>query len=343
MRKLQNTLYITSDNAYLSLEGQNVVVQNGDNIMGRVPLHNLESIVDFSYKGASPALLGKCAEMGISFCFMIPRGKILARISGPVKGNVILREKQILTAHDSEKALGIAKSFIAGKLYNSEWTLQRLLRDHKLRINEEKVQESVHIIKDCLQSVPKMKDESELIGIEGIAAKAYFNVFNELILQGQEFFVFHGRSRRPPLDPVNALLSFTYAILGNEIAAALESVGLDPYIGFLHQLRPGRKSLALDFLEELRSPLADRFVLSLINLRVLGENDFLQKEDGVFLLTDEARKHFLSEWQKRKQESMTHPYLKEKISWGLVPYVQAMLMSRYLREDIDAYPPLFWK
>lgn len=343
MRKLRNTLYITSADAYLYCEGETVVVSDKDQIIGRVPLHNLESIVDFGYKGASPALLGKCAEMGISFCFMTRNGRLLARISGPIKGNVILRETQVRNADNPAKSLFIAKCFIIGKLYNSKWTLQRLTRDHKLRIDEQKVSGSIDIIKHCLIASQNASSEAELMGEEGIAAKAYFDVFNELILRNKDFFVFKGRSRRPPLDAVNALLSFTYSILGNEIAAALETVGMDPYVGFLHKIRPGRKSLALDMLEELRSPVADRFVLTLINLGMFNESDFITKEDGAVILTDDSRKRFLSEWQKHKQEEITHPYLKEKINWGLVPYVQATLLSRYFRDDIDAYPPFLWK
>ncbi len=343
MRKLKNTLYITSQEAYLALEGENAVVYNGDELMGRVPLHNLEAIVDFSYKGASPALMGKCAQMGISLSFMTQNGRLLARVCGPVKGNVVLRETQVEYANSPQKSLTLARYFIIGKLYNSEWTLQRLTRDHKLRIDEPKVKASIDIIKDCLSNARTAESEQELMGYEGIAAKAYFDVFNELILRGKDFFRFNGRSRRPPMDAVNALLSFAYTILGNEIASALETVGLDPYIGFMHRLRPGRKSLSLDMLEELRSPIADRFVLTLINLGIFSEHDFTVKENGAVLLTDDSRRSFLAQWQKHKQEPLTHPYLNEKINWGLVPYVQATLLSRFLRDDLDAYPPFFWK
>ena len=342
MRKLANVLYVTTPTAYLSLDGENAVVTDGDTPLGRVPLHNIEGIVYFGYKGASPALMGKCAQEGISLCFLSPTGKFLARVAGPIKGNVVLRQTQVLLSSGDE-AVPIARNFLIGKLCNSKNVLRRALRDHALRIDGQKVTERIAIIDDSLSCLSQAQTIQELMGFEGSAAKAYFDVFDDMILRNKEKFVFAGRVKHPALDPVNAMLSLAYTVLGNEIAAALECVGLDPYIGFLHQMRPGRKSLALDMLEELRAPFADRFVLTMINLGIITSDDFIVKENGTVLLKDEARKTFLSEWQKRKQEIITHPFLKEKIKWGLVPYAQAVLMSRYMRADIDAYPPFFWK
>ena len=343
MRKLQNTLYVTTPAAYLSLDGETIVIQNEDECLGRLPLLNLENIVSFGYRGASPRLLGACAERGIGLCFLTQHGRFLARISGPISGNILLRTAQYRLADTPDHALPIAKMFLTGKIFNGRWSLERTLRDHALRVDTERMKMAIEQMKQALVDLMHAGSVEELMGIEGVAAKAYFSVFEQMILKNPAYFRFDGRNRRPPMDPVNALLSFTYSILGHEITGALESVGLDPAVGFLHALRPGRASLALDLLEELRAPLADRFVLSLINLGTITERDFVQKENGAFYLTDDARKRFLAAWQKRKQEVINHPFLKEKLPWGLVPHAQAMMMSRYIRGDLDAYPPFLWK
>ena len=343
MRKLQNTLYVTTPMAYLSLDGETIVIQNEDECLGRLPLLNLENIVSFGYRGASPRLMGACAERGIGLCFLTQHGRFLARISGPVSGNVLLRTTQYRLADTKDDALPIAKMFLTGKIFNGRWSLERTLRDHALRVDVERLKGVIGQMKQALADLMSAGSVEELMGIEGVAAKAYFSVFDQMILKNPAYFRFDGRSRRPPMDPVNALISFTYSILGHEIAGALEAVGLDPAVGFLHALRPGRASLALGLLEEVRAPLADRFVLSLINLGTITERDFAQKENGAFYLTDDARKRFLTAWQKRKQEVITHPFLKERLPWGLVPHVQAMMMSRYIRGDLDAYPPFLWK
>ena len=343
MKKLQNTLYITNPDAYLSLDGENVVVRTEDDLLGRVPLHNLENIVSFGYRGASPALMSACAEHGIGLCFLSRHGRFLSRISGPVQGNVLLRTTQYRVADNPAQSVPIAQMFLTGKIHNGRWLLDHFRRDYPMRIDADRLGGSIEQMKTALSMIPEAVSNDLLMGLEGSAAKAYFSAFPQLILRNAADFPFDGRNRRPPLDPVNALLSFTYALLGNEIAGALESVGLDPAVGFLHALRPGRKSLALDMLEELRAPLADRFVLSLINLGTVTRKDFEQKENGAFYLKDDARRTFLAAWQKRKQDTLTHPYMKEKMAWGLVPYAQAMLLSRYLRGDLDAYPPFLWK
>lgn len=237
----------------------------------------------------------------------------------------------------------IAKYFIIGKIYNSRWILERATRDHAFRVNVEKLKKNSNNMAESLKLADDCTNLDTLRGIEGKAAQEYFEVFDELILQNEEHFYFHGRTRRPPLDNVNALLSFAYTLLANDCAGALESVGLDAYVGFLHRDRPGRESLALDLMEELRGVIAERFVISLINGRIILPKYFVQKENGAVLLTDEGRKIFLSAWQKKKQETLTHPFLKEKMPWGLIPYVQALLLSRHLRGDMDAYPPFFWK
>ncbi len=343
MKRLQNTLYVTSPGAYLSLDGETAVVRNDDGVLGRVPLHNLKNIVSFGFRGASPALMRACAEQNIGLCFLSQHGRFLGRVSGPVQGNVLLRTTQYRIADDSVRALPIAKMFLTSKIYNGRWLLEHFRRDHPARLDLAVVGAGIDQMKTALQEIAEAPGLDALLGIEGSAAKAYFSVFPQLILRNEPDFPFTGRGRRPPLDPVNAMLSFTYTLLGNEIAGALESVGLDPSVGFLHTLRPGRASLALDLLEELRAPLADRFVLSQINLGAVTCKDFARKENGACYLTEDARRSFLAAWQKRKQESLTHPYLKEKIVWGLVPYAQAMLLARYLRGDLDAYPPFLWK
>ena len=341
MRKLLNTLYVMTEDAYLSLDGENIVIQRNDTELARFPLHGLESVISFSYRGASPALMGKCTSDGIDLCFMRPSGKFLARVCGETRGNVLLRKTQYRTAEDSAAAVEIGRSFLIGKLYNSRWVLERFTRDHAMSVDAERLKCASARIKDSLSALTDADCIDRIRGIEGDAAAEYFGVFNELILN--KAFSFNGRTRRPPMDEVNAMLSFAYALLANNCTAALESVGLDPYIGFVHSLRPGRTSLALDLMEELRSVIADRFVLSCINNRTINAKMFDREENGAVLLNDEGRRSFLKQWQEKKQETLTHPFLKEKMPWGLVPFIQASLLARYLRGDLDAYPPFLWK
>jgi len=343
MKKLLNTLYVTSENSYLSLDGENVVILEEKKELGRIPLHNLEAIVSFGYRGVSPALMGGCAERNIGLCFLTPQGKFLARISGRIRGNVLLRQKQFEIANDDKASLGIARNCILGKVFNSRWILERATRDHGLQIDVEKVKQASGYLKESLKRIVECQDMAVLRGYEGEAASVYFRVFNQLILQQKKDFTFDGRNRRPPLDNVNALLSFVYTLLTSSVASALETVGLDPYVGFMHTERPGRTSLALDMIEELRPVMADRFVLTLINKKMVTGKDFTKKEDGAVILSDKARKMLLTEWQNRKKEEIKHPYLDEKVEWGMIPFVQAMLLARYLRGDIDEYPPFFWK
>ncbi|MGN0333527.1 MAG: type I-C CRISPR-associated endonuclease Cas1c [Lachnospiraceae bacterium] len=343
MKKLLNTLYITSPDHYLMLDGENIVVLDGKEEAGRVPLHNLEAVVSFGYRGASPALMGACADRNISLCFLSPQGKFLARITGKVRGNVLLRKIQYKVSEDSFMSIKISRNCIFGKVYNSRWVLERGLRDHSMQIDGEKVKTVSAALQNSLGNIRECDDHARLRGLEGEAASNYFGVFNELILQQKRTFYFDGRNRRPPLDPVNAMLSFTYTLLAGMMASALEAVGLDPYVGFFHTDRPGRISLALDMMEELRPVLADRFVLTMINRKIVSSKDFTQKENGAVLLNEAARKRFLIEWQNKKKEIITHPFLNEKVEWGMVPFVQAMLLARYLRGDLDEYAPFLWK
>lgn len=343
MKRLLNTLYVLSEDVYLSLDGENVVAKRGEEVSARYPLHTLQSIIDFSYMGASPALLGKCADMGIAFTFCSPRGRFLARVTGEANGNVLLRRKQYRVADDEEGACLIARNMIFGKLYNSRQSIERTRRDHAMRVDGEALGSVSQLLTGLLPLVQKETRLDGLRGLEGVAANAYFSIFNELILNGKDLFRFTVRSRRPPLDAVNALLSLAYSTLALDCASALESVGLDSYVGFLHRDRPGRSSLALDLMEELRPCMADRFVLTCINNRMFDENDFDFRESGAVLLKDDPRRRFYRAWQERKKDELKHPYLGEKLQWGMIPYVQALLLARFLREDLDAYPPFLWK
>lgn len=343
MRHLLNTLYITNEDSYLSLDGENVVVKVKNTEVGRVPLHNLESIVCMNYMGTSPALMGKCAEYNILLSFLSPTGKFQAKVTGPAYGNILLRREQYRIADQEDRAMDIVKNMMVGKLFNSKSVIQRAIRDHGARLDTEKLGNISDEIMEQIDEIRKADNIDSIRGFEGKAAQDYFSVWDDLILQQKDTFQFHGRSRRPPLDEVNAMLSFSYSLLGNMCCAALETVGLDPYAGFMHTDRPGRFSLALDLMEELRPVLADRFVLSLINKKVVNSKGFMKKENGAVIMNDETRRTFLSSWQAKKQEVITHPYLKEKVEWGMVPYVQALLLARVVRGDLEAYPPFMWK
>ena len=311
MRKMLNTLYITSEEAYASLNGENIEVKIGMDEKKAFPLHNLESIVSFSYKGASPALMGKCESSGITLTFFSPHGKYLATVGAGTNGNILLRREQYRVSEDQESSIKIARNMITGKLYNSAEQLLRFTRDHPMQVDCEKLQKTASRIKQLMNKSRIVTNKENLRAIEGNAASEYFSSFNELILQRKDDFIFDGRSRRPPLDRVNALLSFAYSLLANDCTAALYSVGLDPFAGMFHVDRPGRRSLALDIMEEFRVPMADRFVLSLINNRKFERSDFEVQESGAVLLKDDARRDFLAQWQMKKREVITHPFLKE--------------------------------
>ena len=343
MKKLLNTLYITTPDRYLSLDGETIVIHADRKEIGRIPLHNLERIMAFGSAGASPALMGKCVSENRELVFMSRSGKFLARVEGEVNGNVLLRRKQYRIADDPAQSLDIARNMIAAKLYNSRWTLERTARDHVMRVDTELFRSKSLYLKEAINNAVSARDHDTLRGIEGEAASVYFSVFDDMILQQKNDFHFGERSRRPPLDRVNAMLSFAYALCTGMCTSALEAVGLDPYVGFMHTDRPGRRSLALDLVEEFRALMCDRFVLTMINKRLIAPNHFTLREDGTVLLNDEGRRVFLTAWQNRKDDEIRHPFLDEKVQWGMLPYAQALLLARYLRGDLDAYPPFLWK
>ena len=335
MRKLLNTLYVTTPEAYLSKDGLNVVVSVKEQELFRIPIINIESIVTFGYMGTSPGLMKLCCENGVSITFLSPNGRYISRIQGQTKGNVLLRKKQYQISDNQLCCLNISKLFVGGKIQNYRNILRRYIRDYG---ENKEIENAIVILERAKREALKTTDSTSLMGYEGMASNAYFGVLPLLILAQKNDFQFNGREKRPPKDPVNAMLSFAYTLIANDMAAALETVGLDPYVGFLHTLRPGRTSLALDMMEELRAYLGDRFVLSLINKRQICVNDFLSQGENGIIMTEKGRKTFISAWQNRKRETITHPYLNEKIEIGLLPYVQAMLLARYIRQDIDNYP-----
>ena len=340
MRKLLNTLYVTTPEAYLSKDGLNVVVSVDKEERFRIPVMNVESIVTFGYMGASPGLMKLCIDNNVALVFMTPQGRFIGRIQGATHGNVLLRKKQYSLSEDENVALHLAKLFITGKVFNTRSVLHRYIRDNG---TDEDVETVIKQLDWRKNRIIHARDMDALRGEEGQAANSYFEVFDHLILHQKEDFPFHGRSRRPPKDEVNAMLSFVYTLIANDVTAALESVGLDPYVGFMHTLRPGRTSLALDMMEELRAYLGDRLVLSMINRKQITKKDFIRQGDESFVMTDNCRKELLTSWQKRKKEMIEHPFLKEKIPIGLIPYIQALLLARYLREDLDDYPVFLMK
>ena len=288
-------------------------------------------------------MLGKCAEYGIIITFLTPSGRFLSRSVGKTYGNVIVRRAQYRIADDPECSLHIAAAMLSAKMTNSAAVLRRVLSDHRERVDAERIENAAADIKYNAVKAYTAESADSLRGLEGECANRYFSVFDELILTQKETFRYDGRSRRPPMDPVNAMLSFGYALMTSMCTSALESAGLDPYVGFFHTDRPGRCSLALDMLEEFRAPFVDRFVLTMINKKVVSESSFYTKENGAVLLTDTACAEFLTQWQKKKSEEIIHPYLKEKVQWGMIPFVQAMLLAKYIRGDLDDYPPFVWK
>ncbi|MHB8359841.1 MAG: type I-C CRISPR-associated endonuclease Cas1c [Thermoplasmataceae archaeon] len=343
MKKLLNTLYVTTPDSYLSRQGENLLIKVGDETRFRIPVHNLENVICFSYIGASPSAMNLCTEKGIGLSFLSPNGSFYARVTGEVSGNVLLRRTQYRWADDKGEELRLAKRFIAAKIQNSRTILQRTIRDHGEIIDKIGMSVLVDQLQEIVNSVRTAKNIDSLRGLEGKAANAYFNKFDDLIINQKENFVFHSRIKHPPTDKVNSLLSFIYTLLSRDCASALESVGLDPQVGFMHTDRSGRDSLALDLMEELRPYLADRLVLSLINRKQVNENGFLNRENGTVLMKEGTKKDIILAWQNRKREEIIHPFLQEKIPIGLIPYVQSMLLARNIRGDLDDYPPFLWK
>lgn len=343
LRKLLRTLFVNSEECYLFLENENVVIKNNDKIITKIPLLQLENILYFGYKGASPSLMGECSKRNIGFCFLTPQGRFLARVSGTGNSNVLLRIRQYQVASDSSQSFSFARNFIVGKIFNARSYIERMVRNHAYSLDKEKLAEVSAVLAILIKKARKSSDIDSLRGFEGNAAQKYFSVFSEFILQNRADFPFNGREKRPPIGRINALLSFVYTILAHDCANALESVGLDAYAGFMHTNRPGRPSLALDMMEEMRSVLADRFVLYLINNQKILSKHFLIKENGATWLNDDGRKILFKAWQEKKDEEIIHPFLREKIKWGLMPYVQSLLLARTLRGDIEEYPVFLWR
>ncbi|MBM4271890.1 MAG: type I-C CRISPR-associated endonuclease Cas1 [Deltaproteobacteria bacterium] len=343
MKKHLNTLFVTTQGAYLSKEGETVVVKVDKEIRLRIPVHTIGGIVCFGNVSCSPFLMGFCAENGVGISFLSEYGRFLARVQGPVSGNVLLRREQYRRADDPKASADMAKAVLTGKIANSRTVLQRALRDHGAKLDENSLRQAVTILNRCLDSLERVSLLDAVRGIEGDAAHCYFAVFDHLIVSQKESFSFQERNRRPPLDNVNCLLSFLYSLLVHDIRSALETVGLDPAVGFLHRDRPGRPGLALDLMEEFRPFLADRLALSLINLRQVQEKGFRKSDSGAVLMNDETRKKLLVAYQERKQEEILHPFIDEKVTIGMLPHIQALLLARYLRGDIDGYPPFIWK
>lgn len=343
MRRLLNTLYVTMPDAYLACDGENVLIRVKEEIKFRIPVHNLESIICFGFAGASPKLMYLCCERGVALSFLTEYGKFMGRVTGNVSGNVLLRREQYRWADDPAISTRLSHRFIAAKIVNSRALLHRVLRDHRQAVDQTSLTKALGWLAGTLLRLEKAVDGDAIRGVEGEAAHVYFSNFNELILNQKDSFLMKNRNRRPPTDCINALLSFLYTLLAHDVVAALESVGLDPQVGFLHRERPGRPSLALDVMEELRPHFADRLAVTLINRRQITAAGFVVKENGAVIMEDDTRKEVLTAWQKRKQEEITHPYLEEKIPLGLVPYVQALLLARHIRGDLEDYPPFFWK
>lgn len=339
MRKMLNTLYVTREEGYLSLDGENVVLSEGGKEIVRLPFANLESIYCFNYPGCSPALMGKCARENVGLCFLSPAGRFLARVTGETKGNVFLRKQQLELFAEPAVQIGLVRSLLTAKLQNTRSLLLRSRRDHPALDGEGEISHCLDILSANLQALSQTEDPEVLRGLEGESAKAYFRVFDRLFVQQREDFILYGRTKRPPLDRVNAVLSFLYTVCTNDLASALECVGLDPYIGFFHTLRPGRVSLACDLAEEFRC-VVERLVLSAVNLKVLRKEDFETQVGGAVLLNDEGRKKVISLWQNKKREASLHPVIREKVEFGLFPYVQANLLAKFIRGESDHYPNL---
>jgi len=343
MKKHLNTLFVTTQGAYLGKDGETVAVKIEQKTVLRIPIHTLDGIVCFGSVGCSPYLMGFCAQKDVAISFLTEYGKFLAMVKGPVSGNVLLRRKQFRMADKPDVSAQVAGFVLTGKIANCRTVLERCLRDHPEKINQSSVKKVSNRLSMYIQKELQKDDLDSLRGIEGDAAHQYFSIFDELIFQQKDAFTFSGRNRRPPTDRVNCLLSFVYTLLVHDVRSALESVGLDPSVGFLHRDRPGRPSLALDMMEEFRPFLADRLVLSMINRGQVRPDGFTIKESGAVHMDDNTRKTVLTTYQKRKQESLVHPFLNEKIQIGTLFFIQALLLARFIRGDLDGYPPFIWK
>ncbi len=343
MKRLFNTLYVGTQGSYLRKEGETLVVEQETKKVLQVPIHGLGGLVCFGNVLCSPFLLGYCAERDISVSFMTQYGRFLASVRGPTSGNVLLRRQQYRLVDDERVTRSVSANIVTAKIANSRAVIGRTLRDHRDKVAASRLAEASREMAGYLRRTDRAETADEIRGLEGIGAARYFQAFDELIIDQKEDFHFRERSRRPPLDTVNALLSFTYTLLAHDVRSALETVGLDPSVGFLHRDRPGRPGLALDLMEEFRAPIADRLILSLINRRQVKLSGFERAENGAVVMNDGTRKVLLTEYQNRKQTEVYHPYIEEKVPVGLLFFVQANLLARYIRGDIDGYPPYFWR
>lgn len=341
MKRLLNNLYVFTENSYLSKQGETICVHIGGEEKTRVPIHNLEAVLCFANTTVSTPLLAFCGEKGIGLSFFNEQGKFYGRLEGPVRGNVLLRMAQYREAQN-EKCLALARNFVAAKIANGRSLLVRSARESNAQEDSEELRKAAANISVLIPLLKSADNLDQLRGIEGIVANRYFAVFDRMIKADRDKFTFTKRSKRPPADPINSLLSFLYAVLANDVRSALEGVGLDPAVGFLHALRPGRPSLALDLMEEFRAPVCDRMVVAMINLKQIQYDDFEISPTGVSI-SDTARKTVISNWQKRKKEEIVHPFINEKIPIGLIPHVQAKLLAKHLRAELDHYPPFYWK
>lgn len=338
MRQFLNTLYVTSPNSFVRRDGTNIVVEVEGKEAGRIPIHNIQQLMCFGYSGASAGAMYLCAENNVSLSFLTPSGKFLATVSGETKGNVLLRRAQYRRADNEAGSLEVSKNMIKGKIINCRTVLQKGLSNHSDKIDSASVKNGIEHLSSSLKAIDLVETSGTLRGIEGDAAKAYFDALDVLILRNKNAFFMNERTRRPPLDRFNALLSFIYSMLTNDVKSSLEAVGLDPYVGFLHTDRPGRPSLALDLMEEFR-PLADRIALRLVNLGMVSADGFIEEGGGAFMMDDDTRATVIGEWQRIKSNEVYHSFLKESIQLGIIPFVQSSLLARFLRGDLVGYPP----
>lgn len=342
MKKHLNTLFVSTQGAYLAKEGETVVVKVDREAKLRLPIHTLSGIVCFGNISMSPFLMGFCAERDVAVSFLTENGRFLARVQGPVSGNVLLRRAQYRRADDEDFSAEVARAVVTGKIANGRTVLKRAMRDHGEKVDKTAIEKAVHRLSGALRSLLGHPGLETIRGVEGDAAHAYFSVFDQLIIRNKDDFFFHARNRRPPIDRVNGLLSFLYTLVLHDVRSALESVGLDPAVGYLHRDRPGRPGLALDLMEEFR-PMTDRLVISLINLGQVKASGFTITESGAVWMDDKTRKTVLVTYQKRKQDVMIHPFLDKKMPLGLFFHTQALLFARFLRGDLDGYPPAIWQ
>ena len=343
MKKYLNTLFVTTEGAYLSKENETVVVKIEGRAKLRLPIHNIGAIVCFGRVSLSPHLMDFCTRNGVSIVFLSPWGRFMAKVVGQTRGNVLLRRQQYRRADDRDFRVEASRSFVAGKIANSRTVLMRALRNHRGKIDEDAINRASQVLKHYLWALGNQRDLDGIRGIEGTAAGVYFEVFDKLIVAQKQDFYMRGRSRRPPRDNTNALLSFLYTLLRVDVQSALEVVGLDPYVGFLHSERPGRPSLALDLMEEFRPILADRVALSLINLQQVTRKHFKHTESGGVILNDEGRKKVIVAYQERKRDTIHHPFVDDTVEIGLLMHIQARLLARYIRGELDGYPPFVWR